>query len=150
MLANGKYQPRPGDVLVNIDVGDLKQAAAFYTSMLELRQGRSLGPTIQELLGDNTAIYLIEKAAGSSPFSGASVARNYQRHWTPVHLDFVVSELASAVDRATSAGAKLEAEPSLHGWGKLALLSDPWGNGFCLVEFSAEGYDAIADSTSVD
>jgi hypothetical protein len=31
-----------------------------------------------------------------------------------------------------------------HAYGRLALLADPFGNGFCLLEFSGRGYDEIA------
>jgi hypothetical protein len=27
---------------------------------------------------------------------------------------------------------------------RLALLADPFGNGFCLLQFTGRGYDAIA------
>ena len=29
-------------------------------------------------------------------------------------------------------------------WGKLALMADPFGHGFCLVQFLNRGYDEIA------
>ena len=29
-------------------------------------------------------------------------------------------------------------------YGKLAMFADPFGHGFCLIEFNQEGYDAIA------
>jgi hypothetical protein len=29
----------------------------------------------------------------------------------------------------------------------LALMADPFGNGFCLVQFLGRGYDEIADET---
>ena len=38
----------------------------------------------------------------------------------------------------------LEKDIATAAWGRIALLADPFGNGFCLVEFSARGYDAIA------
>ena len=31
-------------------------------------------------------------------------------------------------------------------WGKLALFADPFGHGFCLIEFLGRGYDEIADA----
>ena len=31
-------------------------------------------------------------------------------------------------------------------YGRLAMFADPFGHGFCLIEFSAQGYDAIAGS----
>jgi predicted enzyme related to lactoylglutathione lyase len=63
-----------------------------------------------------------------------------------VHLDFVVPDIGSALARATAAGATLERDVTNHAYGKLALLADPFGNGFCLIEFTGRGYDAIARS----
>jgi uncharacterized glyoxalase superfamily protein PhnB len=65
--------------------------------------------------------------------------------WTPVHLDFVVEEIESAVQGALAAGARLEATISTAKWGKLALMADPFGHGFCFIEFLGRGYDEIAD-----
>jgi predicted enzyme related to lactoylglutathione lyase len=70
--------------------------------------------------------------------------RDYQRHWTPVHLDFVVGDIRAAVKRAQAAGAVLERDVATHAYGLLALLADPWGNGFCLLQFTGRGYDEIA------
>jgi Glyoxalase-like domain len=67
------------------------------------------------------------------------------RIWTPVHLDFVVEEIESAVQGALAAGAQLEAAISTAKWGKLALMADPFGHGFCFIEFLGHGYDEIAD-----
>ena len=75
---------------------------------------------------------------------GAKLVRDYRRHWTPVHLDFVVEELEAAVARAVAAGAKLEREIEHHAWGSIAGLSDPFGHGVCLLRFTERGYDAIA------
>ena len=61
-----------------------------------------------------------------------------------MHLDFVVSDVAAAVRRAEAAGAWLEGEIRTHEWGRIAVLADPFGHGFCLIEFVGRGYDAIA------
>ena len=61
-----------------------------------------------------------------------------------MHLDFVVPDIGSALARATAAGATLERGVTNHAYGKLALLADPFGNGFCLIEFTGRGYDEIA------
>jgi hypothetical protein len=47
---------------------------------------------------------------------------------------------------ALSAGARLEEPISTHRWGKLALMADPFGHGFCFVQFLGRGYDEIAES----
>ena len=60
-----------------------------------------------------------------------------------MHLDFVVSDMRAALARALAAGATLERDVTTHAYGKLALLADPFGNGFCLLEFTGRGYDEI-------
>jgi predicted enzyme related to lactoylglutathione lyase len=134
-------------MLVNIDVEDLALATRFYTRAFELTLGRRFGTDAVELLGAAAPIYLLAKAAGSAATldpSESSSMRSYKRHWTPVHLDFVVSELESAVERAREAGAVVEGPILDAAWGRLQLMADPFGNGFCLLEFRGRGYDEIA------
>lgn len=130
-------------LLVNIDVDDLDRATAFYTRCLGLSLGRRLGADIRELVGLAVPIYLIAKPAGSLPHAGATAGRTYARHWTPVHLDVAVDDLDAAVARALAAGAIQETPIAAEAWGSIATLSDPFGNGFCLLQFTARGYDAI-------
>ena len=127
-------------LLVNIDVDDLPRAEAFYTGAFGLTPGRRFGASGVELLGGTAPIYLLEKAAGSATGNGV---RSYARHWTPVHLDIVVDDLDEAAARAEAAGAIREAPTRTDVWGKLALFADPFGNGFCLVQFLGRGYDEI-------
>lgn len=131
------------DLLVNIDVPELERAVAFYTGAFGLTLGRRFGEDGVELLGGAAPIYLLAKAAGTEPAPGAT-PRNYARHWTPVHLDFVVSDVDAAVERAIEAGAKVEQPAQDRSWGRIAVLADPFGHGFCVLQFSARGYDAIA------
>jgi predicted enzyme related to lactoylglutathione lyase len=133
----------PG-LLVNIDVDDLERGVDFYVRAFDLRVGRRFGSAV-ELLGAPAPIYLLEKKAGSAPFAGAGVGRDYRRHWTPVHLDLVVEELEPAIERAERAGARREGDISEQVWGRLALMSDPFGHGFCLLQFQGRGYDEIAE-----
>ena len=129
-------------LLVNIDVDDLEKATRFYCDGLGLRVGRRFeGWT--ELVGAAAPIYLLPKAAGTKVSPTSDEQRNYSRHWTPVHLDFVVPDIEKAIARAVAAGATRERETSHHAYGKLALMADPFGNGFCLLEFSGGGYDEI-------
>ncbi len=132
-------------LLANIDVDDLEKAIGFYRSAFGLSIGRRFGASGVELLGSSAPIYLLVKAAGTHPTSARTEIRQYERHWTPVHLDFVVQDIESAVQQALSAGGKLEAPISTSKWGKLALLADPFGHGFCFVQFLGRGYDEIAE-----
>jgi predicted enzyme related to lactoylglutathione lyase len=132
------------DVLANIDVDDLARATDFYCSALGLWVGRRFGTSAVELLGGSAAIYLLQKASGTAAASASAARRDYTRHWTPVHLDFVVPDLPAALERAQRAGARLEGEVRTHDWGRIAVLADPFGHGFCLIEFLGRGYDEIA------
>lgn len=132
------------DMLVNIDVPDLARAEAFYTAAFGLRPGRRIGAEVLELLGAPVPIYLLQKEAGTSPVPGGTQVRSYQRHWCPVHLDIVVPDINVALRQALTAGALQETPVQVAGWGKLAMLADPYGNGFCLIEFIGRGYDEIA------
>lgn len=128
-------------VLVNIDVPDLQQGVAFYEAALPLRTTRLLfDRTVAELQGAGAPIYLLEKVAGT-PATAQGSLRCYKRHWTPVHLDFEVPDIDAAVARATDAGAVLEAPIDSYRWGRLARFTDPFGNGFCLVQWNGQPYD---------
>src|SRR5215831_9636498 len=131
------------NVLANIDVDDLGLAAQFYCSALDLTIGRRFGDSAVELVGASCAIYLLKHAAGTLATPTSSQERDFARHWTPVHLDFVVPKIEPAVARAQSAGAILEGEVRTHIWGRIAVFADPFGNGFCLIEFLGRGYDEI-------
>ena len=109
-------------LLVNIDVNDLATAISFYCSAFELTVGRRFGTDGVELLGASSPIYLLAKAEGSAPSDFTTQKRSYQRHWSPIHLDFVVPDIESALQRAVSAGARLERPIRSSKWGRLALL----------------------------
>ena len=132
----------PG-LLVNIDVEDLERAARFYCDGVGLKVGRRFDGWL-ELVGGGAPLYLLPKAPGSEVSPATQQRRDYARHWTPVHLDFVVPDIADAIRAALAAGATLERDPTTHAYGQLALLADPFGNGFCFLQFNARGYDAIA------
>lgn len=113
-----------------IDVDDVDRAIEFY--------GKGLGLTVAEhhpewahlKLGDQT--FWIMKVL---PGPDGPVSRDYRRHWTPVHLDFLVDDIDSAVERALKAGGKLDREIERRPErGDMANLSDPSGNGIDLIE----------------
>jgi len=80
---------------------------------------------------------------GTSPIPRPGVVRDYGRHWTPVHLDWPVADLDAAVRRAVGAGATVDRGPQDRPYGRIAVLADPFGNGFCLLEFRGRGYDEL-------
>jgi predicted enzyme related to lactoylglutathione lyase len=132
------------ELLVNVDVDDLERAIEFYSSAFGLRLERRFSTDIAEMLGASAPIYLLNKPSGSSASSGTAQRRDYRRHWTPVHFDIVVEDIHAAVLTAEGAGAQLETEIRTHEWGRIAHMADPFGNGFCLIEFVGRGYGEIA------
>lgn len=133
------------ELRVCIDVDDLDKGIAFYTQALGLKLGRRFGNGAAELLGANTPIDILAKPAGSQASKSTTATRDYRRHWTPVHLDFVVTGLEAAVERAQRHGATVEQGIQEAAWGRIALMADPFGHGFCLLEFKGRGYDELTE-----
>lgn len=133
----------PG-LLLNIDVPDLAAGEAFYTRALGLTAGRRFDDDIVELIGSDAPLYLIAKPAGTAIGPEGGDFRRYNRHWTPVHPDFTVDDLDTAVNRVLAAGAVQEGDILALPYGRQAMFADPFGHGFCLIQFNAEGYHAIA------
>ena len=108
-----------------IDVDDVGQAVRFYCEGLGLTVAQQEPDWAQLRLGEQT-FWLMKVAPGPQ----GSVLRDYQRHWTPVHLDFHVDNIEEAIERALAAGGKLEGRQRQG----LANFSDPSGNGVDLVQ----------------
>jgi uncharacterized glyoxalase superfamily protein PhnB len=60
-------------------------------------------------------------------------------------FDVVVDDVAAAMHRAVAAGARAETDIRAEVWGKIVVLADPFGHGFCLIEFLGRGYDEISN-----
>ena len=130
------------NLLINIDVPDVAKAEALYGHAFGLTPGRRFGDTGVELLGAQAPIYLLESAAGT--IGANDSRRDYTRHWTPMHLDVVVDHLEPALDRALEAGTVQESDIRPADWGRIVRLADPFGHGWCLLQFVNRGYDEIA------
>lgn len=126
--------------IVNIDVPALGPAIAFYCAALPLRHTRTLDDDVAELTGASSLIYLLQKAEGEPSAGSGSERRLYERHWTPVHVDFAVNDIEAAAARAEKAGAVRETSCIRWRGSKCITFSDPFGHGFCLIEFEREGY----------
>ena len=118
---------------VSIDVPEIDAGVAFYTHGLGFVEVGKLDPSVAELTFAGVRVFLLEKERGTKPHS-AGVPRHYERHWTPVHLDLEVDDLERAIRSAVEAGAVLEHTSSDPKWGDIAMLADPFGNGFCLIK----------------
>ncbi len=127
-------------MLVNIDVPQLGPAIDFYSRALPLTLRRIIDDDVAELTGASANIYLLQKAAGSRPAKNRDDVRQYMRHWTPVHVDFVVDNIEQATRRALDAGALQESDCVVWRGSRCISFSDPFGHGFCLIEFAGDGY----------
>lgn len=127
-------------IVINIDVPELAPAVQFYQSALGLELSRIIDDDVAELTGASSVIYLLAKVPGAAVSSTSAETREYSRHWTPVHVDFVVENLSEAIDRAIRAGARQESECVEWRGSKCVTFSDPFGHGFCLIEFTDGTY----------
>ena len=119
---------------VSVDVPDLEEGVRFYAEAFGFAVAARPYPGVAVLRLGDTRICLLAKAAGSKPSPGTDDVRRYDRHWTPVHLDFHVDRLAEAVERAVAAGAVVEQRFDNPDHGSAAFCRDPFGHGFCLLE----------------
>lgn len=127
-------------ILINMDVPDLGPAIEFYRAALGLQVARVIDDDVAELTDGSSVFYLLQKPAGSSPVTDHAEVRQYARHWTPVHIDFVVDNVEEAAKRAVSAGALQESSCVEWRGSKCITLSDPFGHGFCLIQFTGTTY----------
>tara|TARA_R110001599_G_scaffold171353_1_gene362063 strand:- start:45207 stop:45602 length:396 start_codon:yes stop_codon:yes gene_type:complete len=128
-------------IVLNIDVPALDPAIAFYTTAFGLTLSRIIDEDVAELKGASYVIYLLAKAAESTVGTGAKETRRYTRHWTPIHPDFVVKDIAAFATQVMNAGAIQESECIDWKGSKCLTFSDPFGHGFCLIEFKNETYE---------
>ncbi|MFM9270105.1 VOC family protein [Halomonas elongata] len=127
-------------LLINIDVPELGPAVDFYRDALGFTLNRFLDDDVAELTGASSRLYLLKNEAGTSSSTPGSAPRHYTRHWTPIHFDVVVDDLEAAARRAEHAGALRESECREWLESRCMTFSDPFGHGFCLIEFTNDTY----------
>jgi len=122
---------------VSIDVPNLDAGLAFYRDALGLVEVARPIPIYAVLKCGDARIGLMEKAAGSKPAPGSEDVRRYERHWTPVHIDFDVDDFEAFLAGAVAAGATIEQKHQVSGRPPIAFCADPFGNGFCVLGTAA-------------
>jgi predicted enzyme related to lactoylglutathione lyase len=118
---------------VSIDVPKLEEGLRFYRDALGLTEVARPIPTYAVLKCGKSEIGIMEKPAGSKPAKGSDDIRRYERHWTPVHIDFQVDDYEVVLARVLKAGAICEQKFEVAGRPPIAFCSDPFGNGFCIL-----------------
>jgi predicted enzyme related to lactoylglutathione lyase len=135
----------PVSLIINVDIPDIEKGIAFYRDGLGFTLHRMLfDGTVAEMKGAGCLVYLLPHAGGTIAVPYSGIARDYSPHWTPVHLDLAIPDLELAINRALAAGATRSGPQTSQPYGKLALMRDPFGHGFCLIQFNDQGYDAVA------
>ena len=119
-------------ISVSIDVSNLKQAETFYVEALGCKKVRDQGSDMVVIAVENSDIYLQQKEPGTKPLKASDVVRNYERHWTPIHLDFLCTNVDTVVSKILELGGAHEGGES-GDWGSIAYCADPFGNGFCVI-----------------
>ncbi len=117
-------------VNISIDVPDLDAGVAFYCGVFGWVEKSRPFPAMAVIDGNNVTICMHGKSQGTKP-TPTETTRNYNRHWTPIHLDLHVSDFDSTLTRAVEAGGVVEQqyeEPK-----QVAICADPFGNGFCII-----------------
>lgn len=127
-----------------IEVAEIDRGIEFYCNGLGLTLKRRLSPRWVELEGANLPIFLLGNRPPIADLGSTKVPRSYERHWTPVHLDFIVPDLDLTVARLSALGGSLDRGIKDREYGRIANMADPFGNGFDLIEFSGAGYDAVS------
>jgi len=121
-------------VSISIDVPSLVQGVAFYCAAFGFSKRSEPVRGVAVLHGLNIELCLLEKPGGSKPSPRTDDRRKFERHWTPVHLDFHVEDLHAALERVEALGAKREQVFENPEHGSAAFCSDPFGHGFCLLQ----------------
>lgn len=118
---------------VSIDVPSLDEGLRFYSEAFGFVETARPVEGYAVLQCGDAEIGLLAKPAGTKPAEGANDVRRYERHWTPVHVDFSVEDFDKVLDAALTAGAICEEkfEGGVHP--PVAFCSDPFGNGFCVI-----------------
>lgn len=119
-------------ISVSIDVSSLKGAENFYVGALGCKKVRDQDTNMAVLCVEKSDIYLQEKEPETKPLTSNNVARVYQRHWTPIHLDFLCGNVDEVVARILKLGGSHEGGES-GDWDSIAYCTDPFGNGFCII-----------------
>lgn len=127
----------------------MERGVAFYCGGLGLSLRRRYSPNWAKLAGANLPIFLLAGRPPMADLGRTTALRTWERHWTPVHLDFVVSDLDGMIAHLTALGATLDRPVKLREYGRIANMADPFGHGFDLIEFSGDGYAAVARDGSV-
>ena len=120
-------------VTISIDVPTIEEGLKFYGDVFGFVEVSRPHPGYAMMGVGDASIGLLAKPAGSRPAQGSDDVRRYERHWTPIHVDFRVEDFEGTLERALECGALSEQVHRIPGYSPVAFCSDPFGHGFCIV-----------------
>jgi predicted enzyme related to lactoylglutathione lyase len=126
-----KGASRPS-VHASIDVPDLEKGLEFYGTVFGFKEISRPFESMAILDANNMTICMHAKAAGTKS-SKRGGPRDYERHWTPVHLDVHVEDFDGVLESVRKAGGTIEMEFRDQGPRPAGFCADPFGNGFCVI-----------------
>ena len=121
-------------ISVSVDVPSLEEGLRFYSEAFGFVKTSEPYPGVVVVRSGDAQLLLLAKSTGSAPCAHTDERRHYDRHWTPVHIDFHVDDFHTVLANALAAGAKQEQVFHVPGRPAVAFCSDPFGHGFCLIE----------------
>ena len=118
---------------VSIDVSDMKKAIEFYTQAVGCTLKKKYTDEWQVVSAGSLDIHIQQKDEGT--VAAAECVRDYSRHWTPVHLDFIVDDIRPVCELVEKFGGKVEKQ-AFSEVADIANCADPFGNGFDFIRES--------------
>lgn len=123
----------PVKATVSIDVSNMEQAIEFYTQALGCEFKTKYTDHWQVVTAGSLDLHIQQKEAGT--VAAADHLRDYNRHWTPVHLDFIVDDIKPSCKAVEQFGGTVEKQ-QFSEIADIANCADPFGNGFDLIRVS--------------
>jgi predicted enzyme related to lactoylglutathione lyase len=121
-------------VSVSVDVPSLEEGLRFYGAAFGFAKISEPYRGVALIRSGDAQLLLLAKSSGSIPSPHTPERRHYDRHWTPVHIDFHVDDFKATLAKVLAAGATQEQLFELPNRPAVAFCSDPFGHGFCLIE----------------
>jgi len=129
-LGTGIEEVHGATVWRDLHTDDIEEARAFYAALLDAEP--------RPIEGGNTAYYMFVKdgrnigGIAQTPAAAAGMPSRWLTY-------FEVADLDVAVDGCTTAGGTVVEPPSDNPFGRMAVVTDPYGATFCLHQSRPRG-----------
>ncbi len=133
-------------ILINIDTPDVDAAARFYGEALGLKEVRRLfAGRIVEMDLDRPTFPPVAERRRRARLSARRRSASLRPALDPDPPRFRRARHRGRHGKSADVRRGHGAPLVRHVWGAIAGFADPFGHGFCLIELSESGYDAVAE-----